>query len=106
MKTKLFALLLLAGGSLFARGHVSIAVGVGAYPYPYYAPAPVYYAPPPPVMAYRPPYPGPGYTWVSGYWYPVGPRYAWRAGYWVRRPGPRGYWVGPGAYGRRVYWRR
>jgi len=108
MKTKALALFLLAGCSLFAQGHLSIGIGIGAYPAPYYAPAPVYYpVPPAPVVAYRPPYPGPGYSWVSGYWYPVGRRHVWRAGYWTRRPYPRVYRVGP-AYGPRPirgYWR-
>jgi hypothetical protein len=101
MKTKLLALVLLAGSSLFARVHLSVGVGVGGY-YPYYAPPPVvYYAPPA--------YSYPGYSWVSGYWYPSGPRYAWRAGYWARRPYPHAYWVGPRYYGHRYYrgyWRR
>ena len=75
VKTRLLALLLLAGGSLFAESHVSIGVGIGV---------PGYYAPPPPpVVVYeRPPCPYPDYTWVEGYWYPVGPRYNWHAGYW------------------------
>src|SRR5205809_993989 len=53
MKTKLFAILFLAGSSLFARSHFSIAVGVGpgygyGYSPGYYQPAPVVvYSPPP-----------------------------------------------------------
>ena len=110
MKTKLLVLLLLAGGSVFARTHVFLGFGVGA-PAPVYGYYPGYYPPPPPpvVTYYRPAYPGPGYTWISGYWYPSGPRYAWRAGYWARRPHPRAVWVGPryvrGRY-YRGYWRR
>jgi len=106
MKTKLFALLLVAGSSLFAAGHFSIGVGIGVAPaYGYYAPPP----PPPPVVTYAVPAPGPGYTWVGGYWYPVGPRYAWRAGYWARPPYARAYWIAPRYYGNRYYsgyWRR
>jgi hypothetical protein len=112
MKTKLLALMLLAGGSLFARSHVSIGIGIGgpAYgyaPYDYgYYPAP----PPPPVAYYAPPvYPGPGFAWVSGYYYPVGPRYVWRPGYYARRPYAGAVWVAPRYYGRRYYsgyWRR
>lgn len=102
MKTKLLALLLLAGGSLFAHPRFFFGVGVGGYGY--YAP------PPPPVVAYvRPAYPGPGYAWVGGYWYPRGPRYAWRAGYWARPPYGYSYWVGPRYYGHhyyRGYWHR
>lgn len=109
MKTKLLVLFLLAGCSLFARGRFSIAIGLGAYPDPYYAPAPVYYGPPAPVLAWRPPCPGPGCSWVSGYWYPVGRRHVWRAGYWAPRPYPRIYRVAPRYYGPRYtrgHWRR
>ncbi len=110
MKTKLFAILLLAGSSLFARTHISIGVGFGGF----YPPAPVYaYAPPPayyaPPVRYVAPYPGPGYTWVDGYYYPAGPRWAWRAGYWARRPYPGAYWVRPRYYRSHWYggyWRR
>ncbi|MBZ5622231.1 MAG: hypothetical protein LAQ69_26405 [Acidobacteriia bacterium] len=106
MKTKLFAILLLAGSSLFARTHftVGIGVGFGGYGYGYYAPPPL-----PPVVAYRPPCPGPGYAWINGYWVPSRPRYAWRAGYWARPPYVRAYWVAPRYYGHRYYrgyWRR
>jgi hypothetical protein len=110
MKTKLLALLLVAGGSLFAGSHVFIGLGAG-YGAGYYPPAPVaVYGPPPPLVAYAPPpCPGPGYSWVSGYWYPSGPRYAWRAGYWTRPPFVGARWVAPRYYGRRYYggyWRR
>src|SRR5258706_4962793 len=92
MKTKLLAILLLAGSSLFAGPRVFVGIGVGGYGY-----APGYYAsPPPPPVAYVPPIPAPGYTWVAGYWYPAGPRWAWRAGYWAR-PGFARY------YGRPYY---
>jgi hypothetical protein len=65
-------MLLLVAGSLFAGTHFSIGMGFGV---------PGYWAPPPPpVVAYAPPCPGPGYKWVGGYWYPVGPRYYWHAG--------------------------
>jgi len=105
MKTKLFALLLLAGSSLMAGPRVFVGVGVG------YAPAPVVaYAPPPaPLVAYAPPAPGPGYTFVNGYWNPAGPRWAWHAGYWARPPYARAYWMAPRYYGGRFYggyWRR
>jgi len=107
MKTKLLALLLVAGGSLFAESHFSIGIGIGGYApaYGYYAPAP---PPPPPAVAYATA-PGPGYTWVGGYWYPAGPRYAWHAGYWAHPPYARSYWVAPRYYGHRYYggyWRR
>jgi len=69
MKKKLLPLMLLAGGSMFAATHFSVGVGVGT---------PGYYAPSA-AVAVRPPCPGPGYTWVDGYYEPNG---AWTAGYW------------------------
>jgi hypothetical protein len=110
MKSKLIGILLLAGSSLFARSHFSVAVGVGpSYGYGpgfgYYAPAPVVvYASPPPVRYYAPPrYARPGYAWIDGYWYPSGPRWMWRSGYWSRRPSSRAYWVSPRYNGGRWY---
>jgi hypothetical protein len=117
MKTRFFILMLLAGSSLFARTRVSIGIGVGGYG-PAYGPAYVdaydygyYPPPPPPPVAYYapPPYPGPGYTWIGGYYYPVGPRYSWRAGYWARPPYRGSRWVAPRYSGRHYYsgyWRR
>src|ERR1035437_7822888 len=55
MKTKLLAVLLLAGSSLFAAPRVVVGIGVGGY------------VGPAPVVAYAPPAPGPGYAWVGGY---------------------------------------
>jgi len=105
MKTKLMLMVLLAGSTMFAGPRVFVGVGFG------YAPAPVaVYAPPPaPVAAYVPVAPGPGYSWVGGYWHPAGARWAWHAGYWARPPYARAYWVAPHYYGRRFYggyWRR
>jgi hypothetical protein len=77
MKTKLLVGMLLAASSVFAGTHVSIGIGVGGYGYGYVPP------PPPPVVEYAPSCPGPGYTWVDGYWYDVGPRRNWHAGYWA-----------------------
>lgn len=106
MKGKLLATLFLAGTSLMAHPRLFVGVGIG-----YAAPAPVvaYGPPPPPPVAYVPPSPGPGYSWVDGYWYPVGPRWTWRAGYWVRPRVVRGYWVAPRYRAHRYYpgyWRR
>ena len=85
MKTKLLVGMLLVGSSLFAETHFSIGIGVGGYGYA-----------PPPVVAYRPPCPGPGYEWTNGYWYESGHRRFWRDGYWARRPYyGRGYAVEP-----------
>ena len=108
MKTKLLGILLLAGSSLFARSHFSIAVGVGGPVYPaygYYEPPPVvvYDPPPPPVRYVAPPCPGPDYAWVDSYWYPSGPRWVRRGGYWARRPYARAFWVGPRYYRSRWY---
>jgi len=109
MKTKLLALILLVGGSAFAETHFSFGVGIG--PSYGYGPAYGYYAapPPPPPVYYAPPAPGPGYSWIAGYWYPVGPRWSWRSGYWQRSPYAGAYWVGPRYSGHRYYrgyWRR
>ncbi len=109
MKSTIFALLLAASASLsaFAQPRVVVGVGVGrpAYYGGYYAPGPL---PPPPVVAYMPPSPGPGYYWSAGYWSYAGPRRIWVPGYWnppvVRgyygRPAPR-YYSRPGYYGYR-----
>ena len=100
MKTKLIALLFAAGTSMFAATHVYFGARIG------YAPAPVVvYAGPPvaPISAYVAPAPGPGYTWVGGYWYPAGARWSWRAGYWTRPPYARATWVAPRYYGGRYF---
>lgn len=109
MKTKLLAILLLAGSSMFARSHFSFGVGIGVAPY--YPYGGYYYAAPPPPVYYSPYYspyyaPGPGYAWVGGYY---GPRHEWRRGYWARRPFAGAVWVGPRwSRGRYYggYWRR
>jgi hypothetical protein len=106
MKTKLMVLLLLASSSMFAGGRVFFGINVASGPvYGYYAPPP----PPPPVVTYAVPAPGPAYTWIDGYYYPVGPRWAWRAGYWAPRPYVGARWIAPRYYGHRYYsgyWRR
>jgi hypothetical protein len=104
MKTNLLVLLLLAGSTLFAGTRVFVGFGVGA---------------PPPVALYAPPCPGPGYTWVDGYWYWAGPHRYWHRGYWWRPPYARGYgygfgfrnyapprqYFGPRHYDRDNHWR-
>ena len=95
MTRKLFTLILLAGGSLFAETHWSIGIGLGT---------PYYYAPPaPPVVVYTPPCPGPEYTWIPGYYYPARSGYAWHAGVWSRPPYAGASWVGPRYYEHRYY---
>lgn len=103
MKAKLLVLALLAGSSLFAGVHIGVGIGVvgGGYVYAPPPPPPIYYAPPPVVR--------PGYTWIGGYYYPVGPRYYWRSGYWARPPYGGARWYAPRYYGGRYYhgyWRR
>ena len=97
MKKSLMILMLLASSSAFAATHFSIGIGVGPA-YGYYAATP----PPPPVY-YAPPSPGPGFVWVSGYYYPVGRRYEWRQGYWTRPPHARARWIAPRYHQGRYY---
>jgi hypothetical protein len=54
MKTKLLAMMLLAGGSMFAQTRFSVGVGFNA---------------PPVYVSNMPPCPGPGYVWLNGYWH-------------------------------------
>ncbi len=69
-----------AGSTLF--GQVSLGISIGA-------------PPPPRVVRVRPVAPGPGYTWVDGYWYAEGGHYKWHAGYWSRPPYEGAVWVAP-----------
>ena len=106
MKTKLLAMVLLAGGSLYAEGRVSIGVSIGGPAY--YGPgynARSYYLPPPPapLYTYMAPSPGRGFAWVGGYWSPAGARYQWQPGYWTRPPRGRKHWVGPRYSNDRYY---
>lgn len=101
MKSKLLALALMVGGSALAGPRVFVGVGIGG--------GPAYLPPPPPRVYYQPPAPGPGFGWVSGYYYPAGPRWAWRPGHWAARPYPGAVWFGPRYYRGRYfpgYWRR
>ena len=109
MKSKIIKSVALAGlfltsASLFAQTRFSIGIGIGSPGYygPDYFDG---YGPPPPhaYVAVRPPYPGPGYSWIDGYWHPAGGRYAWRSGYWGLAPYAGGYWVAPRYYGGRYY---
>ena len=95
MKTKLMALIMVAGGSLFAQTRFSVGVNFGA---PGYAPAPVA------VAGYRPVVPGPEYVWIDGYHDGWG---RWVAGYWALPPYAGAYWVAPRFSGGRFaagYW--
>jgi hypothetical protein len=106
MKSKVLALFLLAGSSVFAAPRIQVAVGFGGG---YAAPYPGYYAPPPPaVVEYAPAY-RPGFARVGGYWYPAGARYGWHPGYWAHPPYYGARWEGPRYGGGRYdrgFWRR
>ncbi len=39
--------------------------------------------------------PGPGYTWVDGYWTPNGRHYRWVEGHWQQPPYEGAYWSHP-----------
>ena len=96
MKTRLMALMLVAGGSLFAQTRFAIGVQFGA---PGYYAAPV--GPTPVAVAvYRPPCPGPGYVWIDGY--RDGYR-RWTDGYWALPPYAGAYWVVPRFYDGHFY---
>jgi|SRR5665213_1729684 len=59
---------------------------------------------PPAVRVERQPRnPGPGYTWVAGYWYPQNHKYAWHAGYWTRPPYEGATWIAPHHDGKQYY---
>jgi hypothetical protein len=88
MKTKLLAMMLLAGGAMFAQTRFSIGVGFGGQ-------GAGFYQPPPSYASNIPPCPGPDYTWVDGYWSQDYGRNTWVAGYWNRQPFSSGYHVAP-----------
>ena len=88
MKTKLIVLMFLAAGAVFAQ--VSVGVRIGA-------------PPPPRVVKVQPRSPGPDYSWIGGYWYPVGNHYKWHEGYWTRPAYAGARWVEPRHDGQRFY---
>jgi hypothetical protein len=87
VKTKLTVLILLAAGAVFAQFSVGVRIG----------------APPPVRVAVQTQSPGEGYTWVAGYWYPVGGHYRWHDGYWTRPVYGGARWVEPRHDGERYY---
>src|SRR2546427_7329129 len=87
VKTKLLALLLVAGATLL--GEVSIGIRIGP--------------PPPQRVMVVPRSPGPEFFWVEGYWYPVGNHYKWHDGYWTRPPYPSARWIAPRHDGERFF---
>jgi hypothetical protein len=88
MKTKLLAMMLLAGGSMFAQTRFSIGMGFGGR-------GAGFDQPPPSYASNIPPFPGPDYTWVDGYWSQDYGRSTWVAGYWTRQPFNNGYQFAP-----------
>jgi hypothetical protein len=88
MKRLILASLFLATVPAFAQ--VSVGISIGA-------------PPPPRVLRVRPVAPGPDFTWVDGYWYPVGNHYKWHAGYWTRLPYAGAHWVAPHHDGRQWF---
>jgi len=89
MKTKLLAVLFLAGSSLFAGPRVFVGFGFGGYGPRYYAPPPVVYAAPYAAPYYDPYYYGPRYVYRPRAYFYGGPRY-----------------YGPRYYPRARYYRR
>jgi hypothetical protein len=86
--SKLIVLTLVAAGSIFAQ--LSIGVRIGA-------------PPPMRVVRVQPRSPGEGYSWITGYWYPVGSHYKWHDGYWTRPAYSGARWVEPRHDGQRYY---
>lgn len=52
-------------------------------------------APPAVVQEAQPPSPGPGYTWVAGFWTYNGTQYTWTAGHWEQPPVADAQWTEP-----------
>ena len=79
MKTKWLASLVLAS-AITAPAFAQVGIYIG-------------HAPPPLRYEVRPAIPGPGYTWVDGYWNWAGGRYVWAPGVWRRPPYAGAYWT-------------
>ena len=89
MIKKLLVLTLFAGTCAFAADF-GIGIRIGPPPAPR-------------VIRVQPRSPGPGYTYVEGYWYPNGSRYAWHNGYWTRPPYEGAAWIGPRHDGQQYF---
>jgi hypothetical protein len=87
MKTKLLAMLLMAGSTMFAGVRFGVGIGIGVP-----VPAPVVVAP------VIPPCPGPGYVWSGGIW--VAPGGFYGGGRYYGRPYYGGHPVYRGGYAR------
>ena len=88
---KAIAVMMILAGSLAAAPRVTFGIGFGA---------------PAPVAVVRPACPGPGYTfingyyapngvWVAGYWTWNNNQYLWVAGHWQIPPQANSVWVPP-----------
>jgi hypothetical protein len=88
MKRKLLALALLSVGVMFAQ--ISVGIQIGPPPQPR-------------IIRVRPVQPGPGYSYVDGYWYANNGRYNWHDGYWTRPPYESASWMQPRYEGGRFY---
>lgn len=84
MKKLIIVVLLLFTGIVYGQVGVGISIG----------------APPPPRVEVVPAQPGPDFTWIEGYWYPVRGRYKWHRGYWSRPPYEGARWIAPRHDGR------
>jgi len=60
---------------MFAQSRFSVGIGFGGNDGGFYQPPPAY-------ASNIPPCPGPGYTWVDGYWSQDYGRPVWVAGFW------------------------
>ena len=85
----LFSAICLVGTPAFA-GQVSFGIRIGPPPAP-------------PVVGVLPAQPGPDYTWIDGYWYPVGSHWKWHQGYWTRAPYAGAHWLAPRYEGGEYY---
>src|SRR5712671_2184086 len=88
MKTKLLAVMFLAGGTaMFAQTRFSVGVNAGGFGAGYYqsAPSSYYQAAAAPYGYEAPPCPGPDYSFVDGYWSEYYGRRLWVPGFWERR---------------------
>jgi hypothetical protein len=88
VKNRFIVLMLLAAGAAFAQ--FSVGVRIGAPPQPR-------------VIRVQPRSPGEGYSFVAGYWYPVGNHYKWHDGYWTRPAYSGAHWVEPRYDGQRYF---
>ncbi len=89
MRVAFLAAILLSGGAVFGA-QVSIGIRIGPPPAPR-------------VIHTTPARPGANYSWVDGYWYPVGRSYKWHSGYWTQPPYAGARWTPPHHDGRMFY---